>query len=102
MNIKRYYLIFTFVTVSIIGLLYGVFPHWFGSTFLNIEELHLDLVHVFRAVMCLYLALGLFWLYGTFNKKYSNAAILTTSFLRLVSSLEELSATWLTASHQQF
>jgi len=33
--------------------------------------------HILRAIMCLYLALGLFWLHSAFNEAYRNAALLT-------------------------
>jgi len=77
MKIKKYYLIFAFVSVSIIGLLYGVCPKWFARTFLEINDLNPDIAHIFRAVMCLYLALGLFWLYSAFNDDYRNVALIT-------------------------
>ena len=77
MKIKKYYLIFAFISVSIIGLLYGVCPKWFARTFLEINDLNLDIAHICRAVMCLYLALGLFWLYSAFNDDYRNVALIT-------------------------
>ncbi len=74
---KKYYLIFAFVSVSIIGLLYGVCPKWFARTFLDISDLNPDIAHILRAVMCLYIGLGLFWLYSAFNAQYRNFALLT-------------------------
>ena len=78
MKIKKFFLIFAFIAVSIIALLYGISPQWFAKTFLNIPVLALDFAHILRAVMCLYLALGLFWLFSAFSDKYRNTAILTT------------------------
>ncbi|RKZ86468.1 MAG: DUF4345 domain-containing protein [Gammaproteobacteria bacterium] len=78
MKIKKYFLIFTFFTVLIIALLYGVSPQWFALTFLDVSELDLNLAHILRAVMGLYIALGLFWLYAAFSDKYRNTAVLTT------------------------
>jgi len=78
MMIKRYYLILAFVAVSVIALLYGVSPQWFAHTFLNVPEISLNFAHILRAVMCLYLALGLFWLLSAFSDKYRNTAVLTT------------------------
>lgn len=77
MKIKKYYLIFAFVSVSVIGLLYGVCPKWFARTFLEINDLNSDIAHILRAVMCLYLALGLFWLYSAFNDDYIGVALIT-------------------------
>ena len=77
MKIKKYYLIFAFVSVSIIGLLYGVCPKCFALTFLEINDLNPDIAHILRAVMCLYLALGLFWLFSAFNDDYRSVALIT-------------------------
>jgi Domain of unknown function (DUF4345) len=78
MKIKKYFLILAFFMVSIIALIYGVAPQWFASTFLGVAELDLDFAHILRAVMGLYLALGLFWLYSAFSDKYRNMAVMTT------------------------
>ena len=78
MKIKQAFLISAFIIVSIIALLYGVDPQWFAQTFLELSPLDRNIAHILRAVMGLYLALGLFWLYAAFNEKYRNAAILTT------------------------
>ena len=79
MKIKKALLIGAFVVVSIIALLYGVSPQWFARTFLNIPQLDPNIAHILRAVMGLYLALGLFWLFSAFNDKYRNTAVLTTA-----------------------
>jgi len=63
--------------VSIIALLYGVSPTWFAQTFLGISELDLNVAHILRAVMGLYLALGVFWLCSAFSEKHRNTAVLT-------------------------
>jgi hypothetical protein len=78
MVIKQYYLLFAFAAVTVIALLYGVSPRWFANTFLDVPEVPVDFSHILRAVMCLYLALGLFWLFSAFSAKYRNPAILTT------------------------
>jgi uncharacterized protein YacL len=76
-NTKKNFLLFAFVAVTPIALAYGVSPDWFASTFLGIEMLDTNIAHILRAIMCLYLALGLFWLYSAFNEAYRNAAVLT-------------------------
>ncbi len=78
MKIKKSFLILSFVMLTILGLLYGISPRWFAETFLDIPEMSLDFAHMLRALMCLYLGLGLFWLYSAFCDKYRNAAVLTT------------------------
>ena len=76
-NLKRNFLIFAFVAVTPIALAYGVSPDWFASTFLGIEVLDTNFAHILRAIMGLYLALGLFWLFAAFDPAYRNAALLT-------------------------
>ena len=77
-KLKKYFLIFAFFVVSIIGMLYGIDPQWFVSTFLGLSHVDANIAHILRAVMCLYIALGLFWLYAAFSDIYRNTAILTT------------------------
>ena len=76
-NLKKKFLIFAFFAVIPIALAYGVSPDWFASTFLGIETLDRNIAHILRAIMCLYLSLGGFWLYSAFNESYRNPALLT-------------------------
>jgi hypothetical protein len=78
MQLKKAFLILAFTVVAIIALLYGISPTWFASTFLGVNDLGLNLSHILRAVMCLYLALGCFWLFSAFSDTHRNTAILTT------------------------
>ena len=64
MKIKQLFLVLSFLAVSIIALLYGISPTSFARTFLNVPQLPLDFVHILRALMTLYVALGLFWLFA--------------------------------------
>ena len=75
---KKAFLILAFAMVSIIALLYGIAPAWFASTFLGVNDLSVSFAHILRAVMCLYLALGGFWLFSAFSEKHRDTAILTT------------------------
>ena len=76
MNLKKGLLIFSFFVVCIIGLLYGVSPGWFFGTFLvDSQTPSVDQSHILRAVMMLYVALALFWLYSAFSDKYRDAGI---------------------------
>ena len=78
MQMKKAFLIFSFVAVTIFGLLYGISPTWYAATFLGITGLNPNVAHILRAVTGLYLALAAFWLYSAFNDKYRNTAVLTT------------------------
>lgn len=78
MDLKKGFLILAFAMVSVIALLYGVDPPWFARTFLGVPDLSVDFAHILRAVMCLYLALGAFWLFCALSDTHKNTAILTT------------------------
>lgn len=77
MLIKKYFLILGFFVVSGIAALYGVDPNWFAHTFLGIAQLDINFAHILRAVMCLYVGLGLFWLRAAFVPERRNIALLT-------------------------
>ena len=78
MDLKKGFLILAFAMVSVIALLYGIDPPWFARTFLSVTDLSVDFAHILRAVMCLYLALGAFWLFCALSDTHKNTAILTT------------------------
>ncbi len=78
LKIKKLFLIIAFLAVSIIGFLYGIDPQWFVRKFLGLSQVDANIAHILRSIMCLYLALGLFWLYAAFSDTYRNAAVLTT------------------------
>lgn len=77
MQLKKAFLIFSFVAVTIFGQLYGISPKWYAATFLGITDLNPNFAHMLRALAGLYLALAAFWLYAAFNDRYRNAGILT-------------------------
>ena len=77
MLLKKWLLIFSFFIISVIALLYGVSPDWFYGTFLvDSKPPGIDQSHILRAVMMLYIALGLFWLWSAFSDKYRDAGVL--------------------------
>lgn len=76
MRLKKYFLVFAFVAVTTIALLYGVSPAWFARTFLDVAPLDANLAHILRAVMGLYVAFGVFWLYAAFHDGYRDVAVL--------------------------
>lgn len=79
MIIKKNFLIAAFGMVLVIALLYGVSPSWFARTFLGIAQLDINIAHILRAIMGLYIALGLFWLHAAFHAPHHNVAVLTTA-----------------------
>ena len=77
MQLKKGLLILSFFTISAIALLYGVSPEWFFGAFLvDSQPPNIDQSHILRAVMMLYIALGLFWLWSAFSDKYRDAGLL--------------------------
>ena len=78
MDLKTGYLFLASLTVAVVALLYGVNPEWFVRTLLNSAEPAIDLSHILRAVMGLYLALGAFWLFCAVTGRHRSLAILTT------------------------
>ena len=77
MQIKRAFLTFAVVAVTIFGLMYGISPRWYAATFLDISDLNSNVAHILRALAGLYLALAAFWLYAALNDKYTDTAVLT-------------------------
>ena len=77
MALKKALLVMSFFTITVIALLYGVSPQWFFDSFLASEASPgVDQSHILRAVMTLYLGLGLFWLYCAFSDKYRDAGVI--------------------------
>jgi len=77
MLLKKGLLILSFVIISVIALVYGVSPEWFFGTFLvDSQPPNIDQSHILRAVMTLYISLGLFWLWSAFSDKYRDAGLL--------------------------
>lgn len=78
-KVQKYYLLLAACVVSVIALLYGVSPYWFVRTFFGLEALDANLAHILRAIMGLYIALALFWLFAAFSDEYRKTAVLTTA-----------------------
>jgi hypothetical protein len=78
MSLKKAFLMLAFAMVSIIALLYGLDPSWFARTFLGVDDLSVNFAHILRAIMCLYLVLGCFWLFSAFSDTHRDSAMLTT------------------------
>lgn len=75
--IKRGFLLLSALTIFVVALLYGVAPGWFTTHILEINTEHHNLAHLLRAMMCLYIGFGCFWIYAAFNPAYRDPALLT-------------------------
>jgi Domain of unknown function (DUF4345) len=94
MRVKRAFLVLAFAMASVIALLYGISPTWFARTFMGVTELSSDLAHIFRAMMCLYLALACFWLFAAFGDSHHDRILRRTRH----GPVDELPDRWPTLS----
>ena len=78
MKIKQAYLVVSSIIVAVIALMYGLSPQWFARSFLGVRDLDVNLAHILRAVMGLYVGFGLFWLFAAPSNRHRNTAVLTT------------------------
>lgn len=78
LKIKQAYLVLSSIIVAVIALMYGLSPQWFARSFLGVRDLDVNLAHILRAVMGLYVGFGLFWLSSAFSNRHRNTAVLTT------------------------
>ena len=78
LKIKQAYLVLSSITVAVIALMYGLSPQWFARSFLGVGDLDINLAHILRAVMGLYVGFCLFWLFSALSNRHRNTAVLTT------------------------
>ena len=64
MTSSRFYLLFSAAGLLPIALSYGIDPNRILPLFLEIDPISGDLLHIFRAIMGLYLATIVLWLLG--------------------------------------
>ena len=75
MNIRQIFLLITAAGLIPIALSYGIMP---GKSLVYLFDMDIqgtNGVHIFRAIMGLYLALSLFWIAGAFNIRLRQAAL---------------------------
>jgi len=75
MNIRQMFLLVAATGLLPIALSYGLIPQKSLSYLFNIAVPDPNGIHIFRAVMGLYLALSIFWVIGAFTVKVRQAAI---------------------------
>jgi hypothetical protein len=69
LKIKQAYLVLSSIIVAVIALLYGLSPQWFARLFLGVRDLDVNLAHILRAVMGLYVGFGFFWLFSALSNR---------------------------------
>jgi len=83
----------SFIVIAV-GFIYGANPSEILPYVFGIEVESLELKNIFRAIMGLYLAIGVFWIVGIVKPKYWQTATLTNTifmgglaFGRIVSTI---------------
>ena len=77
---KNLHLTLSGVGIICIGIVYGIDPASVLPRFFNFDISSTELQNVFRAIMGLYIAFGLFWLYGARKVEYWKPATITNTF----------------------
>ena len=72
----RFYLLFSAAGLFVIALGYGIDPAAILPMALNVTVEGIDLTHIFRAVMGLYLAMIVLWILGAFRASLTKAAVI--------------------------
>ena len=75
MNLRQVFLIIAAVGLTPIALSYGLMPEKSLNYLFNISVSDTNSTHIFRAIMGLYLALVLFWLFGAIKAELRQAAL---------------------------
>ena len=93
-NPKNLNLLLSGVIVIIAGIVYGGHPTYIMPELLGFEVVDLELKNMLRAIMGIYMGVGLFWVLGSLKPKLWYAATLCNvlfmggiSFGRIVSTL---------------
>ena len=74
---KNLHLAFASFIVMVVGLAYGINPTRIMSFFFDFNVESVDLSHLLRAIMGLYLALGVYWILGIFKPEHWRGATIT-------------------------
>jgi len=75
MNIRQIFLLIAAVGLVPIALWYGLMPQKSLSYFFDFSVSDTNMIHIFRAIMGLYLALSTFWIIGVYKVHLRQAAL---------------------------
>ncbi|NER16692.1 DUF4345 domain-containing protein [Spongiivirga citrea] len=91
---KNLHLVSSAIIVISVGLIYGVSPSTILPKIFGFTVDDLELKNIFRAIMGLYFALGIYWIVGARNTKYWKGTTITNIvfmgglvFGRLISTI---------------
>jgi hypothetical protein len=82
-KLMRLYLLLVAALVVPIALSYGIRPHSVLPRLFDMSVSGTDQVHIFRAMMCLYLGAALFWTIGAFVPAWQRTAVIWAVFFAL-------------------
>jgi hypothetical protein len=74
-RLLRAYLLFIGIGLVPVALSYGIDPAGILPKFLNISVEGVDQIHIFRALMCLYLGASAFWAIAAFRPEWQRVAV---------------------------
>lgn len=93
---KNRHLAVSSITVTGVGLAYGISPNQILPFFFDFKVESIDLNNIFRALMGLYLGLASYWIFGIYKSEYwKHAALVSIIFMgglafgRIVSILQD-------------
>ncbi|MGI9289868.1 MAG: DUF4345 domain-containing protein [Gammaproteobacteria bacterium] len=75
MNVRQWFLLAAAAGLTPIALSYGLMPEVSLDFLFQLSVTDVNAVHIFRAVMGLYLALACFWIYGAINTELTRPAL---------------------------
>jgi hypothetical protein len=81
--LMRLFLLFVVILIVPIALSYGLAPETVLPKVLDITVSGTDQIHVFRAMMCLYLGAALFWAIAAFTPAWQRTAVIWAIFFAL-------------------
>ena len=91
---KNLHLLLSGVIVITAGIVYGGYPKVLMPMILDFKVESLELKNMLRAVMGIYMGIGVFWIIGSYKAKFWSAATLSNvlfmggiSFGRIISTL---------------
>ena len=77
MTVKNLHLAFSALTITIVGLAYGLAPDRFLQVLFDFTLESVDFRNLLKANMGLYLGMAIYWLLGIFNPEHWQSATLT-------------------------
>ena len=79
----RFYLLFSAAGLLLVALSYGVAPVSVLPAMLDVTVEGIDLTHILRAIMGLYLGMIALWILGAFRSNFTRAAVIAEVFFMI-------------------